>query len=293
MGALVLHPDVVRRRERIDGLRLELAGLFDEYVRINLEELPALRHRYAELFGDVERRTQERMLELRQRKRMVELLAIKLDRGQKLDPKTIELVMRTVMNENGEVHSRMNRAMRVRGRSVTEAKADSPRQIAIQARDIYRRLARRLHPDARGGVDAIARRYWDVVQQAYLRVDIALLRALDHLVHEMGGGRDVPIESLDNEERRLSEAIASERRRVGAMRDTEPYTLRDALFDGEWINQRREQYEAELASIDDEISKCNVFLGPIFEGVQKGDAQSSPQDLWEDFVERMYLSGRY
>jgi predicted nuclease with TOPRIM domain len=90
-NALIIHPEVAERRRRIEALRRKLAELFDEHARITFEELPVLRSRYDELFGALERRTQERMLDLRQRKRMVELFALKIDRGQTLDAKMVEL----------------------------------------------------------------------------------------------------------------------------------------------------------------------------------------------------------
>jgi hypothetical protein len=293
VSSLILHPEVVRRRERIAALRMELAELFDEFIRISFEELPALRHRYSELFGAIETRTQERMLELRKRKRMVELFAIKLDRGQKLDAKTVELVMRAVMNENGEIDARVNRALRYREPRDTSAIDDAPRQRATAAREVYRRLARRLHPDAHGGADPVSRRYWDVVQQAYLRTDLEMLRALEHLVYEMGDYESMPPGALDAEEQRLADAIRSERRRLAALRDTQPYAIRDALFDVEWIADRRSHHERELSEIDTEIEACNRFLDPIFESVRRNEAPAVVESLWNDFVERMYLSGRY
>lgn len=293
MSSLIIHPDVLRRRQRIETLRMELAELFDDYLRLTFNELPALRHRYGELFGAIEKRTQERMLELRQRKRMVELFAIKLDRGQKLDAKMVELVMRAVMNENGEVRARMNRAMRHRDPREAAPSVEGPNVRAAQGRELYRRLARRLHPDARGGNDPISRSYWDVAQQAYLRGDLDLLRALDHLVYEMGAGSALPAAALDAEERRLDDAIRSERRRLNTVRETEPWTLRDALFDEAWIAGRRAHHEAELAEIEQEIGACNAFLDPIFESVRANEPPDVVENLWSDFVERMYLSGRY
>jgi hypothetical protein len=293
VGSLILHPEVVRRREKIDALRMELAELFDEYVRISFEELPALRHRYNELFGAIEKQTQERMLDLRQRKRMVELFALKLDRGQKLDAKMVELVMRAVQNESGEVRTRMNRALRYRDDGAPRSPDDAPRKRALQAREIYRRLARRLHPDAKGGDDPVARRYWDVVQEAYIRLDLEMLAALDHLVYEMGAGNVLPVAALDAEERRLVEAIRAERRRLGAIRDTEPYTIRLHLRDEAWIRERHAHHQRELDEITEEIAACNRFLDPIFESVKASGEPAVVESLWNDFVERMYLSGRY
>jgi hypothetical protein len=293
VSSLIIHPDVLRRREHIDRLRMELAELFDEYVRLTFDELPALRHRYGELFGALEKRVQERMLELRKRRRMVELFAIKIDRGQKLDAKMVELVMRAVMSENGEIDARMNRSLRYRDRREPQQAEETPRTRMAQGRDLYRRLARRLHPDARGGADPIARRYWDVVQEAYLRGDLDMLRALDHLVYEMGPGAMIAPGALEGEEHRLGEAIRSERRRLATLRETEPYTLRDALFDDAWVDERRHHHEGELAGVESEIEACNAFLDPIFESVKANEPPHVVESLWSDFVERMYLSGRY
>ena len=296
MTSLIIHPDVARHRERIAQLRRQLAELFDEYIRLTFDELPALRHRYNELFGELERKIQTQTLELTQRKRMVQLFALKLDRGQEIDVKMVDLVLKVVKGEFREIRSRMNRSMHVGGRRGSQhhaaAQEDSPRERAHEARRLYRQLARHLHPDARRNHDDLANHYWHLVQQAQMRDDLPLLRTLVHLVTEMED-RSVPsLASMETEERRLQRAIEHERRRVLQLTEGEPYSIREGLDDEAWISGHRAALEGELAEIESEIAKCNRFLDPIFSSVDLSGGPLPEQDLWNDWVERMYFNNR-
>ncbi len=298
---LILHPDVQARRGRVDALRLELARAFDDRVRLEYDEIPALRHRYAERFGALEARLQERTLDLKQRQRMVELFALKIDRGEKLDAEMVALVMKAVANQFGEIRGRVRRQVARDDRrqdhgtarvETTDDEGLTPRQKQRECHRLFRRLAWRLHPDSLAGDDALSREYWDLSQSAYTRGDVGLLRTLHHLVAEVGEGYAVGLQAIDSQERRLRSAIASERRRIASIVSGEPYTLREVIDSEEWVAERRAELDEELASIEKEIDTCNEFLDPILEIAHDASPPDVAADVWSNFVETMYFSGR-
>jgi hypothetical protein len=294
---ITLHPATIARRTHIEELRRELADAFDRHIALTFELLPQLRARYEELFGELEREVQSRTLERSRRRRMVELFALKLDRGEKLDARMVELVMKAVGAEFGRIEARAERRagemQRRQGRRPASADAEeSPRARADEGRRLYRQLARRLHPDARGGEDELARRYWHLAQEGYLRGDLQLLRALVHLVSEVDVVYHTGIDALAAEEKRLAAAITAERARIDAITIAEPYTIRDMLEDPEWAAARRRSFEEELEGIDREIEKCNGFLDPILATAKDASPPAVARDVWANFVETMYFNNR-
>jgi hypothetical protein len=301
--SLILHPDISVLRGRIAALAEELTDCFDERLRLSFEILPALRHHYTELFGALEREVQERTLAMSERKRMVELFSVKLDRGQKLDAMMVELVLRAVHNEFGRIRSRVEGAVNVgerrqRGKPAAangaghdNHGADSPRQRALQARDLYRRLAKRLHPDLHGDHDELSKKYWELVQEGNMRGDLPLLRTLLHLIETIGDMHAMGSRTLEAEEQRLHEAVKSERAIVDSLKNEEIYRICDKLKDEQWIAARTAELEAELRGVEEEIEKCDRFLAPIL-SLRQSSEPYIVQKTWEDFVETMYLNNR-
>lgn len=298
VNSLILHPEHADHRRRIEALRLELAAAFDRHVELTFEILPALRLRYEEIFGELERQVQTRTLERSRRKRMVELFALKLDRGEKLDARMVELVMKAVGAEFQRIGARAERVegeMRRReGRRSDRAdqSGESPRTRQEESRRLYRQLARRLHPDVCGTEHTVTARYWHLAQEGYLRHDLQLLRALVHLVSEVDRDLSAGTDALAAEETRLRRSIGAELSQIEALSTTEPYSIREDLEREEWTIVRRQQLESELATIEQEIEKCNGFLDPILATAKDASPPAIARDIWENFVETMYFNNR-
>lgn len=310
MSQLILHPRSAALRQHIDLLRRELAAHVEQRMRITFEELPAIRYRYTELFGDLERAIQKKTLEMSERKRLVELFALKLDRGQKLDEKMIELTMKSVYKEFEQIRARI-----VRETGKAEHKAEGhgwwipdtttvvdsdgtaqPRRRKEELRNLYRRLAKRLHPDTSRGENPLTEMWWDVVQRSYEREDLNALHTMVNIVETVGtkeGECEPTLHQLEAEEGRLERILATEQERLRALKEQEPYTLKETLRDEAWIAEKRAALSAELQSIGEETAKCDTFLAPILAGKGEEIQPETVQTLWSNFLEDVYLSGRY
>jgi len=303
---IVIHPQAVEIRERIALLRAELHAAFEERIRLSFEQLPRLRDRYHELFGDLEQCMQERTLEASERRRMVELFSLKLDRGQKLDAQMVELVMKAVRKEFARVRTRMQQAFSEEHRREANAawqhspfitsngapeSNGSARRRAEEARDLYRCLAKRLHPDVRREGGERERNYWDLVQRGYHRHDLPLLRTLKHLVDTLEERDRNEIDELRGEEMRLEAAVRGERAQIDSIRRDELYRMRRGMEDEHWVARHRRELEHEIERIDGEIEACDHFLAPILSG-QKTPPPHTVQTIWSSFVEDMYINSR-
>lgn len=315
---IILHPETADLHARVCAMRAELADLMHSRITTTFEELPALRYRHTELFGQLEQELQRKTLGLSERKRMVELFALKLDRGQKLDKKTVELTMKVVYREFEQIRSRIVResekaSQKAEGKGFwipdivkhidPEAGAKSKRD---ELRTLYRTLAKRLHPDTRtGGSDPMYDTWWDLVRWSHERGDLHALRTVANAVTVSGNlapRTETPdttataeplIERLRAEEERLSALLATERERLEGIRSQEPWSIRENMEDDVWIEERREEFRQEIRAIDSETEKCDEFLSPILNGMEDQVTPETVQNIWSNFVEDVYLSGRY
>lgn len=295
--SIILHPEYAGRGRRIEALRLELAEVFDRHIELRFDVLPALRARYEQIFGELERQVQTRTLDRSRRRRMVELFALKLDRGEKLDARIVELVMKAVGAEFQRISDRAERTHGERrrasaGRPAAAREEDSPRTRADECRRLYRQLARRLHPDLCGADNALTGRYWHLAQEGYLGHDLQLLRSITHLVSEVARETPTGPDAFVAEEKRLRRSIDAERAQIESLTIAEPYSIREDLDDEQWTAERKRAFEQELAAIETEIEKCNGFLDPILATAKDASPPAVARDIWANFVETMYINNR-
>ena len=309
VSELILHPKTVALQKKVKALREELADLLQQRMYLIFEELPALRYRYTELFGPLEREIEVKTLKMSERKRLVELFALKLDRGQRLDQKMIDLTMKAVYNEFRRVRKQVERmagkerkkaegeGFRIPGLSDTKTTRDPEAkrtQTRRELRSLYRNLAKRLHPDRCQQQDALTGTYWEMTCTAYERADLDLLRMLANVV-ETGVGLVIEgkMPGPAEEAVHLIEIIDKEKKRLHEMTRSEPYTIRKKLDDSNWVSIKQQQLRDQLQGIEKEIEKCDQFLAPLMAGHDEEVHPDVVQKTWTSFVEDVYLSGRF
>ncbi len=310
MSHLILHPKTVELRARRDRMRARLAELVGERLTILYEELPRLRYLYSEHFGALERAIEEKTLEMSERKRMVELFVLKLDRGQKLDRETINLTLKAVYREfarmRGQIERMVGKEAKREGiiggsvsngaatfKRVASGREERSRDRRIEMKKLYRVLAKRLHPDVAGENDQLTTTYWDIACRAYEREDLDLMRTLVNVIEtgaEVGSKRG----DLDAAEEivRLIGLIGDEESRLQELRSSEPYSTRNKLEDDGWIEGMRDRLRERIREIEEKTAEYNEFLAPI---LSRGGTLVTPEsmaDVWTSFLDEAYLSGR-
>ena len=311
MTELILHPKTVELRRRRDLLRSRLAELVGRRLALQFEEIPSLRYRYTELFGGLEREVEEKTLEMSQRRRMMELFMLKLDRGQELDEKTITLTLKAVYREferlRGQVQRMASGTPRTEGTGSPPPYGSGPRPAGavrtpearlrderIECKKLYRKLAKRLHPDITAGADPLEKTFWEMTRRGYERGDVELLRTLVNVVESGPAvGREGRIESTAEEIVRLLEIVDREERRLEEMETTEPWSTRRKFDDADWVAERQRRLREKIRTIEEETARYDEFLAPILSRSGERITPESVADVWTNFVEDVYLSGRY
>ena len=106
------HPELKKLRDKCTDLRTKLKALVEEWHLLVTEERPRLTALYDDAFRDLERERQFLAVEAAELSRRVELLGVKVTRGEELDEGTIEHVNHVVDKEFGRYRQRVKEAFR-------------------------------------------------------------------------------------------------------------------------------------------------------------------------------------
>jgi len=290
------HPEVESLRKRCADLRATLKSTVEEYVRLTSEEHTRLMHVYDVNFGAIERMRQQLTLACAELFRRVELLSIKVARGETITPEIVVLINKVVDKEYERLYQRLSDASRLE-RERREASANEYGNTADEAEltTMYRTLAKRLHPDAVGD-DANRRREWDRVQDAYGRRNVVRLRAL--LATMPGADDDLrsegSIDTLRAEAESLETKLRIEKRRLQRLQSQEPFSIAAELDNEAWRRRHSEELQNAVEAKRKELELHRVQYVELAnaEVPLHTPAPGSDKDFDSDFMDNTYFGAR-
>ncbi len=259
-GAEASRRSLIGRSTR---LRVAIAETLAHIEEVRQQEIPQIKADYATKIGVWNARLITAQLAARRAKRRCALARVFSNQGRtvnathitrQLDEEFAEWKQRVAQET-----TRLRHLLKWRGgmRPMNPAKAN-------ELNKLFRRLARRFHPDLYPGDEERAD-YYATAQNALACGDLEVLRALDVATAHMADGVDysrLTVDELMVECELLEDHLASCKAKLAEMTSTEPYTLRDKLADPEWVSAtvdglrtRVEAFEREQARYDEEYRR--------------------------------------
>jgi hypothetical protein len=294
------HPEYEALKRRHAEAREALRSALDEWHRMSTEIRPHLTHAYATHFGELERELQFKALESAELFRRVELLSIKVARGEKLTPEIIDLVNTVVDREYAKFRRRVREAFDMdaeqRERSAVRRETGDDDEELVK---LYRTLVKRMHPDA-AGANAPGTEAWHTMQNAYRDRNVSQLRALMAVLGvEDGQGADTSSWDLERwtvETDLLERRLDVERRKLERLRRQEPFTYALDLEDASWRERHAAELRKAIAAKDKEIAENREHYREITGGdVPSGTdvvRSAEEQTFDEDFMKNTYFGQR-
>jgi len=147
--------------------------------------------------------------------------------------------------------------------------AESANEIShyqtAQAKKIYRRLAKLLHPDMhpKTAKNAVLRELWTRIVNAYKLYDVKALRELE--VQVQSALSDLGLESVPVEIPDISEKLEEVKKEIREIIETEPYILRE-LLENEGAAEAKER---ELKEELEEFRKYHAELDEVIREIRE------------------------
>jgi len=300
MNQPTIHPEIVSLRQRVADAKAGLRAALDEWHHLSTDVRPRINAAYHAVFGELERELQHKAVDNAELFRRVELLSIKVARGERLTAEIIDLVNQVVTKEYSRFRRRVREAFDVseehRERSALGS-LDTHEDAELV--NMYRTLVKKLHPDA-VGEGAEHGDVWHAVQNAYRERNASQMRSLLAVL----GAVEVPsvesqswdIQRFQREVQTLEARLRVEERKLARLRGEEPFNLENVIDDELWRVRHFDELRASIAAKDKEIAENTTRYQELTGGtVPLGTHAVKTEDeasFDEDFMKNTYFGRR-
>lgn len=135
-----------------------------------------------------------------------------------------------------------------------------------EIKNIFRQLAKRLHPDMVGDLDAEKRLLWEKTLLAYESNDLLTLEVLkDIVLNELHVNDDIHIKGIDERIKDISQKIKDLRKFIDKVKNEFPFDIVDKLNDIDFINDKKKELNLEIKELKEKIEFLNTKIKNILE----------------------------
>lgn len=219
--------------------------LYKRYVRLLLEKEKIVKtnfqvqQRFIELFGDLRLEMLKVEIEIAKIKKEMEYLVRKKNRNESYDLEEMDDFVNQALEGMKAQYERMKQEQA----QLKNKKILSQEEVK-EVKRLYRHLVKLVHPDLNPHQTKEQKELWHQLQEAYQNNDLVWLRELNVLiVFKTKGHEEVEIEDLEDKIEVMREEIA-------LLKEEDLYQMRELVFDEEWIEAYKEQYERERSDFE-------------------------------------------
>lgn len=263
------HPVISELKDKLESCRSTLLDLLNEWHFLKEKASQSIIFTYESLFGDLEYELRKKGKTATELEKRVELLSLKLRKGEKLTEKIIDYINMIVKNDKlkyqcSSVYNQSMSPISANAEPDKNIKSIIEQQYEIPA--LYRQLVKKMHPDINGN-NVYFKKFWNNVQDAYKTNDAERLRMFYESICKTreNSFKDLRSEevSLRTEIKQLENNIKYQEEKIKNLQFEEPFNLKDKLNDNYWIESRKRSLKLRLSFYDSKINYNKKLLKNI------------------------------
>ena len=233
----------------IERLSIQLAAILETIEQMVNKEKPYLLALYQARLGNLEYELLKLQVECRALQQRIELATARLNRGELLTEQHLQAIETEVTQELANWYEQLKQQEQTIKAGIVYLNSLSAidAKTAQRAKQLYRRLARLLHPDVSPENQALFERYWQAVQDAYRQIDADLLEALLQLVESAALQTRNNQETPDEMIIRLKALIEQQSERWTQLLNQMPFCWATQLQDENWMCERQAMLQQSIA----------------------------------------------
>ena len=260
---------------RYDILRTEYVKLLnDKDVLMNWGR-PQLTALYSTKIGVHQVEELKLTLRVKALKRKIEIVRSLIVHNLPIDE---DAISRQISGELADAEMKlMQQVMQVEAGKSLLANLETPQRSA-ELRNIFRLLAKQLHPDVNPELTDDQISLWHKVKDAYHAGDLERLKALQIAYEKELKGTDELLQQLTAEQLELRNNVLSEgikvlSKEIEQIREDFPFNIEQQIKDDEWVKER-------VAEIEKNISALRAYEGELileYEALINGYGGTKPE----------------
>ena len=213
---------------------------------------------YLQMFGKLISDNYEEKLACIKCKKTIAYYQSALNHGGVVDAAAMEQYL---TQEMAEYYANLRRMLK-ENEAANKAGTSTPYEVE-RAKTLYRRLAKRIHPDINPETDRSEEllELWNRIVTAYHHNDVKELSELEVLVRKALGSEDVTVEIPDIEEK-IDEVKAE----IDQIIHTEPYALKYLVEDEAAAEAKKSDLQTELESYQKYHNELNAVILQMLQG---------------------------
>ena len=255
--SITLHPQVAALQAQLKELQEKSARLFAKAEYMQFEERPMLNSLYEASVGILLFEEFKLLIQIKLTQLEINLTQAYINHNAPIDHRRISEQVKAAQQDY-QAKIEQKEAELKKAEDFLNAPCLS-QQESTELRDLYRTIAKALHPDLHPDQGREECDLFIKAASAYRKGDIQTLRQISILI-QTKNIQDIPGQDLLTLIEKAKESIAIFQERIDLMNAQFPFIYRDKILDPQWIKEQQEAMKERITNALNRLKELKDYL---------------------------------
>ena len=255
--SITLHPQVAALQAQLKELQEKSARLFAKAEYMQFEERPMLNSLYEASVGVLLLEEFKLLIQIKLTQLEINLTQAYINHNAPIDHRRISEQVKAAQQDY-QAKIEQKEAELKKAEDFLNAPCLS-QQESTELRDLYRTIAKALHPDLHPDQGREECDLFIKAASAYRKGDIQTLRQISILI-QTKNIQDIPSQDLLTLIEKAKESIAIFQERIDLMNAQFPFIYRDKILDPQWIKEQQEAMKERITNALNRLKELKDYL---------------------------------